>query len=269
MKGFCAGGGDAVTAVRALLHKVPKPVEEKLTTIEQCLNGLHEHVLEGLYRYCIDHFHYDWADPKELCQHVLDMMFGDSKALRQTKDWDVKDLRHKKTKRTIPCYPFGVKRMLFGLVENADNAIARCKRRRRIYLFVDTTTRGGRRYARIRVVDDGPGMPPAARSTIFEGRFSTRKGRRGLGAQNVADGARDHHGFIEVASTEGKGTVVGILLPAPTSQPEDLGGDKGWLESYIKLASQYPLVTRSDLESLLARDKSLRAWYGAGKGKAS
>ncbi len=58
----------------------------------------------------------------------------------------------------------------------------------------------------LEVSDNGPGIPPALRTRIFEPYFSTRKGGTGLGLAIVSAIVTDHHGFVRVRdnATTGK-----------------------------------------------------------------
>lgn len=74
---------------------------------------------------------------------------------------------------------------------------------------------------RIRVSDQGPGMPAEEQERIFEKFFrgpTSSKGTEGLGlGLNIAKHIVEAHGGdISVASTPGRGTVVTILLPMTT-----------------------------------------------------
>jgi len=90
----------------------------------------------------------------------------------------------------------------------------------------------------------------------------SRSGGQGLGTQIIADQVRKHHGFIEVASAQGKGAVVGILLPAP-ALPEDrpLEELSKRLQPYRDRSTQNPPVERANLLTLLRQDKTLSNWY--------
>ncbi|MFH2005469.1 MAG: PAS domain S-box protein [bacterium] len=71
------------------------------------------------------------------------------------------------------------------------------------------------RYARIRVLDTGPGMPPEVAKRAFEPFFSTKpKGRgTGLGLSMVYGTVQNHGGMVSVDSALGQGTQVTILMP--------------------------------------------------------
>ncbi|KFI93019.1 baes1 [Bifidobacterium saguini DSM 23967] len=90
--------------------------------------------------------------------------------------------------------------------------------------FVDAAEVGqsmqtGYRYAVLRFVDHGPGVPPESRSKIFE-RFYTadpsrarQKGGTGLGMAIAQSVVKAHHGFICATGTEGGGLTFTVILP--------------------------------------------------------
>ena len=77
---------------------------------------------------------------------------------------------------------------------------------------------GSGEYAVVRVCDTGRGISPADMGKIFE-PFYTKKvmGRHsgtGLGLAVVWGTVKDHRGYIDVESSEGKGSAFTIYLPA-------------------------------------------------------
>lgn len=91
-------------------------------------------------------------------------------------------------------------------------------------------------YARLTVGDTGIGIPRAHRERIFEPFFSLKPqgiSGTGLGLAVVWSTIADHHGHIEVASEESRGTIFtlylpiaadgGNLAPEPAGQPVAMG----------------------------------------------
>jgi PAS domain S-box-containing protein len=81
--------------------------------------------------------------------------------------------------------------------------------------------------ARVEVLDDGPGIPPAERTNLFE-RFyrlasTAEEGipGTGLGLAIAKAAAEAHNGTIEVVDTPGWSTTFRIHLPAVDSQKSD------------------------------------------------
>lgn len=71
-------------------------------------------------------------------------------------------------------------------------------------------------WVRVRVADQGKGIPPELQERVFEPRFTTKDGRvhfnLGLGLSISRQIVLDHGGTIEVESHPGH-TVFTVLLP--------------------------------------------------------
>lgn len=75
----------------------------------------------------------------------------------------------------------------------------------------------------LEVIDDGPGVPPALRDTLFQPMVSGRAEGSGLGLTIAQSLIRRHGGLIECDSVPGS-TTFRILLPLPEPRTEDRDG---------------------------------------------
>jgi len=114
-----------------------------------------------------------------------------------------------------------VQQVLMNLVMNADQAME--DRGRGIVTI--SAQAGPDRFVEIRVADNGPGIPKAARERIFDPFFTTKPAGKGTGlGLSVSYGIiRDHGGTIRVESEPGQGATFVIRLPM--DPPKDESGD--------------------------------------------
>jgi CheY-like chemotaxis protein len=88
------------------------------------------------------------------------------------------------------------------------------------------------RYVRLTVRDDGPGIAAATLPRIFNPYFSSKARGSGLGLAIVHSVVRRHGGHIWAESTEGKGTLFTLLLPASDkSVPKRVAAGKTTLKT--------------------------------------
>jgi signal transduction histidine kinase len=65
----------------------------------------------------------------------------------------------------------------------------------------------------LRVIDNGPGMPPEVLARAFEPLFTTKRLGFGLGLSIVERTVRGHQGKVEIRSQPGEGAAVTLRLP--------------------------------------------------------
>ncbi len=77
-------------------------------------------------------------------------------------------------------------------------------------------TRRAGKWAEVRVIDTGPGIPAAVRPHIFEPFFTTKEVGKGtgLGLAMVYGTVKQHGGFVQVESKAGLGSCFSVFLPA-------------------------------------------------------
>ncbi|TLM80352.1 MAG: PAS domain-containing protein [Actinobacteria bacterium] len=73
-------------------------------------------------------------------------------------------------------------------------------------------------FVRVRVADDGPGIPSEELSRVFDPFFTRREDGTGLGLSIVHRIVEEHRGHIEVTSRPGEGTVFTVVLPVAPPQ---------------------------------------------------
>ena len=84
----------------------------------------------------------------------------------------------------------------------------------KISIVCEPVEEGGKKKARIRISDNGPGIPEKDRENIFEPFFSTKPSGFGLGLANARKIVEQHNGTIRVGKKRGRGSAFVILIPA-------------------------------------------------------
>ena len=111
----------------------------------------------------------------------------------------------------------GLQQVLLNLVFNAADAIQREGGRIRVTTEYQRAPQGdGAGRVRIRVSDNGVGIPPENLERVFEPFFTTKPAGAGagLGLSLCQRIILNNHGTIGVESAAGEGTTVTICLPA-------------------------------------------------------
>lgn len=114
----------------------------------------------------------------------------------------------------VECDPDQIRQVLWNLLTNASQAVREAGRGGVVGVSCETQPGGG---ALLAVVDDGPGIAPAARARIFTPFFTTKPRGTGLGLAVVQRIVDAHGGSVGVESVPGAGARFTVRLPTPRS----------------------------------------------------
>jgi signal transduction histidine kinase len=103
-----------------------------------------------------------------------------------------------------------MRQVFLNVLRNAEEALdaGGC-----ISVAVDTSGEGASRKVRVRISDDGPGIPEKDRDNIFEPFFTTKPSGFGLGLANARKIVEQHNGTIKLSRKKSRGTSFVILIP--------------------------------------------------------
>jgi signal transduction histidine kinase len=119
--------------------------------------------------------------------------------------------------RAVRIDPGRLMQVLFNLLNNAQQALARLDRGGRIIVRVGTVEEHDQRWVVVDIVDDGPGVPEAFIDRIFEPFFTTRDGGTGYGLYLAAELIREQSGRLTVVNNTEAGATFRIWLPETDS----------------------------------------------------
>ena len=114
----------------------------------------------------------------------------------------------------------------FGLVEADDvllrqavsnvirNAVEACERAGAVpQIRIEAPADREKKWIRLRVIDNGPGVDPSIRDKIFQPFFTTRRDGTGLGLALVQKIVVTHNGRVTVSNEPDGGAVFEMILP--------------------------------------------------------
>ncbi len=158
------------------------------------------------------------TDINKLCEDVLEVVHGRVEERGITVDW-----RAGTGVSTVPCDADGIHRAVLNIVSNAIEAL---EDRASPKLAVQTILEPNGEWAKIIVVDNGPGIPADIVENLFKPFVSTKGSRgTGLGLPVSRKILREHGGEIYVQSVVDKGSKFTLRIPMKSACGVDsLGG---------------------------------------------
>jgi len=110
--------------------------------------------------------------------------------------------------------PQHLEQVFANLISNACDALEG-RPEKLITLDIRYASRDQKGYWRADVIDTGCGISEDIQQSIFKSFFTTKKKGKGtgLGLAIVRGIAKDHNGFIELESAEGRGTIFSVYIP--------------------------------------------------------
>ncbi|MEM9172718.1 MAG: ATP-binding protein [Pseudomonadota bacterium] len=113
-----------------------------------------------------------------------------------------------------------LRQVLHNLLRNASEALADSDSGH-IVVTTELMQRGDADWARITVLDDGPGFDPSAVHKVFDPYVTSKDKGTGLGLAIVRKLIEEHAGTIEAGNREGGGARVSIALPVSDAKTTD------------------------------------------------
>ncbi|MEX2089208.1 MAG: ATP-binding protein, partial [Bacteroidota bacterium] len=99
-----------------------------------------------------------------------------------------------------------LRRALINIIRNSVQAMDQ-----EGIVAIESSVHGG--TCRIRIRDNGPGIPEEIQAKVFQPNFSTKTDGMGIGLAITRKVIEDLDGAITLRSTVGEGTVIEIMLP--------------------------------------------------------
>jgi signal transduction histidine kinase len=104
-----------------------------------------------------------------------------------------------------------MRQVFLNILRNAQEAL---EAGGRIQIACDAVEDGLRKKVRVRITDNGPGIPDKVRPNIFEPFFTTKPSGFGLGLPNARKIVEQHNGTIHLVRKRGRGSSFVVLIPA-------------------------------------------------------
>ncbi len=130
----------------------------------------------------------------------------------------------------VQCFPGQLNQVFMNILANAIDALDDASQNRSFAEIeanpnrITIGTRVENEWVKVKVADNGPGIPESARARIFDYLFTTKSVGKGTGlglaiAHQIV--VEKHGGTLEMTSTLGNGTEFVITLPMPLESDAD------------------------------------------------
>ncbi|MGD9209682.1 MAG: PAS domain S-box protein [Desulfobacteraceae bacterium] len=114
---------------------------------------------------------------------------------------------------TMPLIPVDTEKFQQAVMNLLFNAIDASPQSGTIYITIDIAWRNARRFAAVRIQDEGTGIPKALLEEIRKPFFTTKTRGTGLGLTNTERVARDHGGWLEIDDKLPFGAAFTLMMP--------------------------------------------------------
>jgi signal transduction histidine kinase len=157
------------------------------------------------------------TDLNKLCEDVREILRG-----RAEERGVVLEFHHGTGVEAVPCDSEGIHRAVLNIASNALDAV---EDRPNPKVAVQALVEPNGEWAKIIVVDNGPGIPEDAVEDLFKPFVSTKGSRgTGLGLPVSRKILREHGGDIHVQSVLEKGSKFSLRIPMRSAATGDLSG---------------------------------------------
>ncbi len=195
-------------SVGELSGEVSRDRVEELTSFTEALSREVERLTEVTEYYLrFAKFPHPQREPMDLSPMITDLLSffrEEAQAAGAELSWDVPEALPIQADNNL------LRQALMNLVKNALEALAQRPPEGGGRLHIKAWEEEG--LARIRVRDNGAGIPAEDRDRIFEPFFTTKEDGTGLGLTLVQQIIREHGGEIAVSSGPGEGTTFHVTL---------------------------------------------------------
>ena len=206
-----------LTSVKLNIQKVAE--NDRLDEIEREHLGISQEGIGQIEKFIKELLNYTRVPELNLERFSLEQIIDESFKLLQHTIAEKRIVVEKQLAAGLPAILVDgdkLRQVFLNVLRNACEAVAEGGR---IAVTLDAAEDQGRPHCRVRIADDGPGIPDKDREAIFEPFYTTKSSGFGLGLANARKIVEQHHGTIRLAKRKGKGSTFVICLPCQERRP--------------------------------------------------